>query len=175
MAVKRLYFLVPDVDNATQIVKAMKDMGVVDEGMHVLVKDQEKLQMTQLLEANVFQTTDLLRALVRGAILGGFLGLIAGTLIVKFPPEEFMLGGGTIVAATIFGLLFGAWSSSLIGISVPNPMIEKFERAVEAGGIMMLVDIPNERENEVVDFMKVYHPETTIHGGQLALSPISDE
>jgi hypothetical protein len=166
--VKRLYFLVPDVDNAAQISNALKDIGVVEEGVHVVVKDHDKLQMTQLLEAGIVEKTDFLGALMKGGIAGGVAGLLAGTLLVTFPPEEFIIGGGTILAFTLFGILFGAWSSSMIGISIPNPTVEKLERAIEAGGIMMLVDIPREKENEVLDFMHTYHPETTIHGMQIA-------
>jgi len=168
---RRLYFLVPDIDNATQIVKALKDMGIVNEGMHVVVKDQEKLDMTQILEAGVLETTDFLHALIRGAIAGGVIGLIAGILLVQFPPEEFILGGGTIFGLTVFGIIFGAWASSLVGISIPNPAVQKFERAVEAGGIMMLVDIPKVKEEEILVFMKMYHPETTIHGLQYSSKP----
>lgn len=164
---KRLYFLVPDIDNATQIVKALQEMGVVAEGMHVIVKDQEKLEMTQILEAGVFETTDILRALVRGAVAGGIVGLVAGILLVMFPPQEFTLGWGTVLGLTVFGILFGAWASSLIGISIPNPVVAKFERAVEAGGIMILVDVPVLKEGEVLAFIKTYHPETTVHGLRL--------
>lgn len=176
---KRLYFLIPNVESATEVVKALQGLGVANEGIHVIVKDddpfQDKLALTQLLEPGIFDRTDLLRALVRGGIIGGLAGLIAGFLIVRFPPEEFMLGTGTVAAFTIFGIIFGAWSSSLIGISVPNPLFEKFERAVEAGGIMMLVDIPKEKEIGLLDYMRLNHPEISIHGAQLSTQAVSDE
>jgi uncharacterized membrane protein len=172
---KRLYFLVPDIDNATRIVTALKEMGIVDEGMHVIVKDlekQQKLEMTQILEAGVLETTDLLNALVRGTIAGGIVGLVAGIILVKFPPQEFVLGIGTVIGLILFGMIFGAWSSSLVGISIPNATVQKFERAVEAGGIMMLVDVPKMKEEEIMHFMKTYHPETTVHGLQLGNNPM---
>ena len=165
---KRLYFLIPDLDNATQISGALQDIGVAEEGVRIIVKDHDKLQMTQLLEAGIVEKTDLLGALVKGGIAGGVAGLLTGIALVSYPPEEFVMGGGTILAFTLFGILFGAWSSSMIGISIPNPIVERLERAVEAGGIMMLVDIPKEKENEVLDFMHTYHPETTIHGMHIA-------
>lgn len=48
-------------------------------------------------------------------------------------------------------------------------MVKKFEHAVEAGGIMMLVDIPKEKSEMVLRLMKTYHPETTIHGKSVDL------
>lgn len=176
---KRLYFMIPNIESATEIVKALQAQGVANEGIHVIVKDddslQDKLALTQLLEPSIFEKTDILHALIRGAIIGAAVGLIAGFLIVQFPPEEFMLGPGTIAAFTAFGAIFGAWSSSLIGISVPNPLFEKLERAVEAGGIMMLVDIPKEKEVGLLDYMRLNHPEIIIHGAQLASQATSDE
>lgn len=167
---KRLYLLVPDIDNATRIVNALKEMGIMNEGMHVIVRDtenQRRLEMTQVLEAGLLETTDIKYALIRGIIAGGLLGLIAGTLLVLFPPQEFIvfaLGVGTVVLITLLGVLFGAWASTLIGVSIPNPAVQKFERAVEAGGIMMIVDIPNVEENQIRHFMQTYHPETKIYG-----------
>lgn len=176
---KRLYFLIPNVESATEIVKALQGLGVAKEGVHVIVKDedplQDKLALTQLLEPGIFDRTDILYALTRGAIIGALAGLIAGFLIVWFPPEEFTLGTGTIVAFTIFGAIFGAWSSSLIGISVPNPLFAKFERAVEAGGIMVLVDVQKDKEAGLLDYMRLNHPEIRIHGAQLPRWAASDE
>lgn len=172
---KRLYLLVPDIDNATQIINALKEMGIVNEGMHVIVKDienQQKLEMTQVLEAGVLETTDFKHALLRGLIAGSLLGLSAGTLLILFPPQEFLefsLGAGTVIGITALGGLFGAWASTLIGISIPNSAVQKLEKAVEAGGIMMIVDIPNVQEKQIRHFMHTYHPESSIHGLQKKL------
>ena len=173
---KRLYLLIPDIENASAIAKALRKMGVGEGALHIIVKeDQDKIEMAPLLEAGVFATTDLLKALIRGGILGGIAGLIAGILIVKFPPEEFVLGNWTIIALTVFGVLFGAWSSSLIGISVPNPMMEKLESAVAAGGIMFLVDVPEGKEVQIMDYLRLNHPETSVHGANISQPPISGE
>jgi hypothetical protein len=168
---ERLYFLIPDVDNATQIVTALKEMGIMNECMHVIVKDlekPEKLEMVQVLAGGVIERTDFLHALGRGLVVGGIIGMVAGLLLLVLPLEAFIIGPGTVACVTIFGSIFGAWASTLVGVAIPNPEVEKLERAVEAGGIMMLVDIPKIKEKEIMTFMHTYHPETTIQGFQLS-------
>ena len=42
----------------------------------------------------------------------------------------------------VFGGVFGAWSSSMIGISIPSPRLERFESAIAQGRILLMVDVP---------------------------------
>ncbi len=63
----------------------------------------------------------------------------------------------------------------MIGISVPNPLFAKLERAVEAGGIMVLVDIQKEKTVALLDYMRLNHLEIRIYGAQLSKWTASDE
>ncbi len=63
----------------------------------------------------------------------------------------------------------------MIGISVPNPLFAKLECAVEAGGVMVLVDIQKEKAVGLPDYMRLNHPEISIHGAQLSKWTASDE
>ena len=81
---------------------------------------------------------------------------------MKFPPHEFSFRIGSMIALSIFGMLFGAWASSLIGVSILNPTVEKIKNAAEKGSLIMLIDLPKARENEVMNFIRSYYPETTL-------------
>lgn len=161
---KRLYVLVPTVKNATDIVGELHNMGITENDLHVLIKNENSLTLTSIPKVGILHTTDVLHALSRGALVGAIAGFTVSLIAINFPPGDLELGGGVVIGLTIFGTLFGAWVSSLIGISIPNPAVEKFNKAVEAGGILMLVDIPNSQQDDIMIFMKTKHPESTVHG-----------
>lgn len=164
---KRIYILIPSIESARAVVRTLKKVGVQSGDMHVIIKDRDKLEMSQIPEAGILHTSDFFHSLIQGSIVGGIAGMIAGLLAINFPPEGLELGSGTVVGLCIFGIVFGAWASSLVGISIPNPVVLKFKQAVEAGGIMMLVDIEKDKEEEILEKVKKHHPEVTVHGIEL--------
>jgi len=73
-------------------------------------------------------------------------------------------GGILILAMALAGALVGAWSSSLVAVSVPNAQLKKFERALEQGQILLMVDVPRERVDEITDGIRRHHPEADAEG-----------
>lgn len=163
---KRLYFLVPTVESAKNIVQEVQGMGVTNNelGIYIIGKDHIKIEAAHLQEAGILQTTDVKHALVRGILFGGGVGLLVGIAAYIFQPIALYLGLGVVIGLTIFGVLFGAWVSTLIGVSIPNPIVEQNEKVLEAGGLLMLVDIPIEKEEAVTSLIRRHHPEAVIQG-----------
>ena len=69
-----------------------------------------------------------------------------------------MLGMGVIGAG------FGAWVSGMIGISAENSQIQEFHDAIEAGQLLLMIDIPKDRVDEITDLVKKHHPEAEVEG-----------
>lgn len=161
---KRLYFLVPTIESTISIVEELRTAGIPDQDIFVVGKDHHRLQMAHLHEAGILQTTGLLYALKRGLIMGGIIGLITGVLVSRYAPEGLTVGGSMVVAMTVFGAAIGAWSSTLIGSSTPNPRVWKFELAINAGKLLMLVDVPKENEASIISRIRLHHPEAIIEG-----------
>lgn len=162
---KGLYFRVPTIESATHIVEELRINGVPENQIYVIGKDHYHLQMAHLHEAGVLQTTDLRQALIRGIIVGALAGLLVGIVLFLFPIEEFKdfkIGWGTIMALGVVGALFGAWGSTLVGISIPNPIVHQCERAIEAGELVIFLDIPVDSVKEVSALIKRHHPEALI-------------
>jgi uncharacterized membrane protein len=159
---KSLYFRVPTVENATKIVQELASIGIPEKNVTVVGKDHFHLKMAHLREAGILQTTDLLHALLRGLSVGALAGLAAGILLWLFPFEGLTVGWGWIIGLLLLGAGFGAWGSTLIGISIPNPIIEQCEKAIEAGELILFVHIPPSREEEVISLIKRHHPEALI-------------
>jgi outer membrane receptor protein involved in Fe transport len=159
---RRLYFLLPSVDSARSVVDELLTKQVDEKHIHVLARRGTPLE--DLPQTSVAQRTDLIPALERGVAVGGATGALAGLVAVTVPPAGLVLGGGAIIGMALAGAGFGAWASSLLGVSTPNSQIKRFEEAIERGELLMMVDVPKERVDEIEEVIKRHHPEAEIGG-----------
>lgn len=166
---KRLYFLVPTIEATISIVAELREANIPDQDIYVVGKDHHRLQMAHLHEAGILQTTGLLYALKRGLLIGTIAGILSGMIVSALIEEAWRIDIGLVIALGIFGAAFGAWASTLIGSSTPNPRVWRFESAIRAGKLLMLVDVPKEREEEIVSRIKRHHPEAAVKS--FAVSP----
>ncbi|MBT8129637.1 MAG: DUF1269 domain-containing protein [Gammaproteobacteria bacterium] len=159
---RRLYFMVPDLDTANTVVDELLLKRVDDHHIHVVAK--EGTPMGDLPEANLLQKSDFIPAMERGLAVGGITGVLAGIAAVTFPPAGLVLGGGAILGTSLAGAGIGAWISGMIGMDVPNSQIQKFEDAIEKGEVLMMVDIPKTRVEEIEALVQQHHPDADMGG-----------
>lgn len=171
---QRLYFLVPSVETAKQIVEELLLARIEERHIHIVARDHHALEEANLPEAGLIQESDFIPALERGVAVGGVTGLVAGIAAVTFPPAGLVLGGGAILGMSLLGAGLGAWISSMIGVSVPNTQLKKFEEAIEAGQLLMLVDVPKNRIDEISRLVKEHHPEADVKGTEPTFHPWVD-
>ena len=161
---RRLYFLIPDVDSAKTIVDELLLARVEERHMHIAAADHHALTEANLPEANLLQESDFIPAVERGLAIGGATGILAGIAAVALPGVGLVLGGGAILGIGLAGAGVGAWLSSMIGISVPSSRLTDFEEAIKAGSLLMMVDVPKTRVEEITALIKQHHPEAEIEG-----------
>ena len=159
---RRIYFLLPDVEVARKVVDELLLARIAEDHIHVIAK--EGTAMADLPEATLAQKSDLIPAFERGVAVGGATGIIAGVAAVTFPPAGLVLGGGALLGIALAGTGFGALMSTMIGVSTPNTRHAQFEEAVGNGEILMLVDVPKERVEDIEEMVKQHHPEADIEG-----------
>lgn len=159
---RRIYFLLPDVDVSRKVVDELLLARIDIQHIHVIAK--EGTAMADLPEASLAQKSDLVPALERGVAVGGATGLLAGLVAVSFPPAGLVLGGGAVLAVALAGSGFGAIMSTMIGVSAPNTRHTQFQDAINEGEILMLVDVPKDRVDETESMVKQHHPEVNIEG-----------
>jgi membrane protein implicated in regulation of membrane protease activity len=99
-----------------------------------------------------------------GFMVGGAAGLVAGVYIYLTPPDGAQLQLVTVLVATVVGALFGAWAASMIGVSVPNVSLKRFEAALGEGHVLLMVDVPKDRVEEIQELVHRRHPEASDHG-----------
>jgi membrane protein DedA with SNARE-associated domain len=126
--------------------------------------------MGSLHQANVFQKSDIVHGAELGLMIGGAAGLILGAIAVLAPPSGVQLQFVTILIAALAGAFFGAWVSSLVAASVPNSRLLEFAKDIEAGKILMIVDVPSRRVEEIQQLVERQHPEAG-HGRIEATMP----
>lgn len=159
---RRIYFLIPDVKTARTIVDELLLARIEWRHIHVLAR--QDIELEDLPEATLAQKSDLLPALARGAAAGGASGMLAGLVAMAFPPAGLTIAGGAVVAMTLAGAGFGTWMSSMIGVDVPNTRIKQFEEAIKHGQLLMMVDVPVPRVEEIEALVKSHHREAAVEG-----------
>jgi len=146
---RRLYFLAPHLSSAKAIFHDLLLARVDDHHVHVISKDESQLVKEELPAATLLEKSDLVPAFERGLVTGFALGIVLSVIGVVLTPFGIELGGGAILAITLSGALFGAWVSSMIGISLHNSHLEGFEKAIAKGEYLFIVDVPKSRMPEL--------------------------
>ena len=159
---RRLYFMVPDTRSARQIRDELLLARIEDGSIHVMARDGTSLE--GLHEASVLQTSDFVHGAETGLAVGGGLGIIAGLVAVFFPPAGIDLQLVTILLTALIGAAFGAWVASMVASRIPNSRLKSFESAIAAGHILMMVDVPSGRVDEIKQLVTAHHPEAMSSG-----------
>lgn len=120
--------------------------------------------MSDLPEASLAQRRDVIPALQKGMAAGGVAGFTAGMLGMIYPPAGLAFGGGAVLGLTLGGVIFGAVTSTMIGVSVPSTRIKKFDKAIKKGDLLLMIDVPKERMDEIEELVHSHHPEARDEG-----------
>lgn len=157
---RRLYFLVPEVSTARKIVDEMLLARLEVKHIHVIARDGTELE--DLPRATLMQKSDFVPAVERGLALGGAAGVFAGLAAMAFPGV--VIAGGALLGIGLAGAGMGAWIGGMIGLDVQNSRLAQFEDEINAGGILMLIDVPKDRVDEFKSLVKKHHPEAEFEG-----------
>ena len=159
---RRLYFVVPDAASARQIRDELLLARIEDGHIHVLARDG--ITLPGLHEASVLQKTDFVHGAETGLAVGGGIGIVAGLVAVFFPPAGVDLQLVTILLTALIGAAFGAWVASMVASAIPNSRLKRFESAIAAGRVLMMVDAPSGRTEEIRKLIAAFHPEAMNSG-----------
>lgn len=165
---RRMYFVLPDVAAAEQTTNDLLLARIEERHIHCL--GRRGTPMGKLHEANVFQKTDLAHGTQLGLFIGGACGGLLGIAMVFIPMAgQTTLPMASIPIGVIGGAVFGAWASSLIASSTPNSRLKMFDKDFAQGRILMMVDVPPGRLDEIDELVAKRHPEAASHGIEPAI------
>ncbi|MGF6821108.1 hypothetical protein OKW33_008002 [Paraburkholderia atlantica] len=161
---RRLYFLAPDTTTAKAIVDDLLRARITWRHIHVLANHSVALE--ELPEATLLQSSDVVHSLERGVALGGATGALLGLVALVFPPAGLTIAGGAVIALTLTGAGFGAWTATMIGVDEPNARLERFRGAIRDGQLLIMADVPGSREQEIEQMVVQHVPKADLEGAE---------
>lgn len=137
----KLVYSLDSADSALEAIRRLRALDVPDKCISLIARSD--IELEQIPDRFVTDSTDFGPAVARGAALGGTMGAVAGLIVASFPFFGIALGGGALLLATA-GAAVGAWSSALMGAATPNEVRRHFEDEVERGRVLLAVDTNDE-------------------------------
>jgi len=157
---RRLYFLLPDLDVTHKVVDELLLARVEERHIHIIAA--EGVELGDLPEASLLQKSDFIPAMERGVALGGATGVLAGLAALALP--GIVIAGGAILGVSLLGAGMGAWLGGMIGMDVENTRVKAFQSAIEKGEILVLVDVPRDRVSDIEQLVRKHHPDADFEG-----------
>ena len=158
----RMYLTLPDLASAKQLANDLLLARIEDRHMHFLAR--RGTDLGGLHEASYLQKTDTVHGAFVGLVIGGVAGVVAGVLLVNFPPGRLSIDLVAVLVAAIVGAGLGTWVASMVGSAVPNSRLKQFQKAIDDGKILLMADVPDHRVNEVRELLAARHPEAEDRG-----------
>lgn len=159
---RRLYFMLPSVASAEKTANDLLLARIEDKRMHFMAEPGTHLG--SLHEAGYGLRNDVLRGAEVGLISGGLFGLVVGIVLYAIQPVGIVLQPVIVLAMAVLFAVLGAWFSSMIGIALPNSQLSQFEEEITQGKVLLIIDVPRGRVDEIRSLIGRTHPEATSRG-----------
>ncbi len=159
---KRVFILVPDLQETSIIAHELTEAGVKEGDIHVCAHINQDVRDAHLHPTNVLQETHVTYAIKYGPIIGlCFVALIYALCKFLFPPSVQIHWLG-YAAMLFFGIGFGVWASGLAGLGMKDEVVEKYENYVNEGHFLMMVDMHPEKQEALTRDILAHHPGTKL-------------
>jgi uncharacterized membrane protein YeaQ/YmgE (transglycosylase-associated protein family) len=159
-----MYVTLPDLASAKQLANDLLLARVEDKHMHFLARRGTALG--GLHEASYIHKSDAVHGAFTGFVVGGIMGVVIGTILVNFPPQGVSLQFVTVLIAAVVGSILGIWVATMVGLQVPNSRLKPFDKDLAEGKILLMLDVPGGRYQEVHDIIARTHPEAVDRGNE---------
>lgn len=158
---RRLYFVLPDTITAETVHNELLLSRVPEKHMHVIAR--EDLDISDLPQANLLHTSDVIHGAQLGFIIGGFSGVMAGSLAATLGWLVPGLEVWSVSSLAVGGAFLGAWASSMVAVNIPNTRLKPFQKAIDNGQILFCVDVPVKQVETISQLVRRHHPEADMH------------
>jgi uncharacterized membrane protein YeaQ/YmgE (transglycosylase-associated protein family) len=159
-----MYVTLPSVQSARELANDLLLARIEDRHMHFLAR--RGTDLGELHEASYLQKTDAVHGGFVGLVIGGVMGAALGAVLVNFPLAGISLEMVAVLIAAIVGAGLGTWVDAMVGLQVPNSRLKAFERDLVEGHVLLILDVPASRYQEIRDVIARKHPEAVDRGNE---------
>jgi hypothetical protein len=166
---RRLYYIVDDIDTTNAISECLHQEGITDWNFHVLAKDASGLYRHNLHSALPLHRHDTVRFGERGALIGAVLSFGFGMMFYLLQLLPWHFDRFWVVLTVLAGVFLGALQGSVTGSRRENYKIEDFHSDIEAGRLLVMVDVRQTNKARVREVMNLQFPDVHYGGNDSTL------
>ncbi len=153
---KRIFIILPTEQTCQALIGDLRELGITESHQHVVAGLTHRLDGFP--KASIWQRSELAHGIEWGLGLGATAGLIGGWLSMTFPPAGLHLGAETLIGAAIAGAVFGVLITAILGSQEHNHQLDRFQRAIAAGRLVLIVDAPKRMLDDIRSLLAAQHP-----------------
>lgn len=132
----RRVFSTLDLSTAKTAIVTARSVGIDDAAIALVAKDD--VEIHSISSGRLDPRTDTTPAAMRGIVCGALVGTIAGGIAHFVPSLRITLGETVFVV--LIGAMIGAWSSALMGSTIPNEVRRHFKDEIDQGRVLVVID-----------------------------------
>lgn len=159
---RRLYFVLPNIHSAQDMMKALLLARIEAHHIHFHANDDRMLG--SLPRARAIEKSDVIYSAMAGFVFGAIVGLLGGLLAYWVP---WWFGEVTLMVVpycvVIGALACAAWAAA-VSTAAPTYRLKSYRDYIEQGNILMIVSVPLRRLSEVRLTLSSQHPEAQYRG-----------
>ena len=161
---RRLFFLLPDVEKTRKIIGELGSYGVRKHQMHVIGKGVELTGLPEATERQKRDTAFRLEWFVWNTNLAVFTAATAALLASLLISNLLMM----LISLLLMLLTFVA--GERFAVRVPNVHLTEFTDALKHGEVLLMVDVPAYRVADIEAYVHRGHPESVPGGVSWAVN-----
>lgn len=150
---RRLYYLLADEAGSPALVADLKASGIEPERLHAVTGGGHRLQ--QLPAATARQRADSVWR-IQGWLWKGNLALFAAAALGLGLALYAGLALSALVAVAV--MLAALAAGTMFVMRMPETHLGEFSTAINHGDVVLMVDVPKARTNEIAQLLRRRHP-----------------
>lgn len=151
MDTKKVVGVFESEQEALRAIEQLQERGYRNDEISVITRSKDEMKAIES-ETGTKAPEGVAAGAATGGVLGGLAGLFAGIGALAIPGIGPILAAGPI-AATLTGAAVGAGAGGLVGglvgLGIPEDEAQEYERNLNEGRILVLVDEKTTREREI--------------------------